>query len=45
MSAELQERLNQILSRITSAEFVSGAGIGNERDCSPIPTTISSDLA
>jgi hypothetical protein len=30
MSAELQERLNQILSRITSGEFVSGAGIGNE---------------
>lgn len=29
-SARLQERLNQILSRITSDEFLAGAGIGNE---------------
>jgi len=30
MSAGLQERLNQILPRITSDDFLSGAGIGNE---------------
>jgi Domain of unknown function (DUF1788) len=30
MSAEFQERLNQILPRIISDEFVSGAGFGNE---------------
>lgn len=30
MSAELQERLNQILPRVTSDEFLTGAGIGNE---------------
>ncbi len=30
MSVELQERLNQILPRITSDDFLSGAGIGNE---------------
>jgi hypothetical protein len=30
MNAELQERLNKILPRITSNEFLAGAGIGNE---------------
>ena len=30
MSADLQERLNQILPRIISDDFLSGAGIGNE---------------
>src|SRR5262249_48747857 len=30
MSAELQERLNRILPTITSDDFLSGAGIGNE---------------
>jgi hypothetical protein len=30
MSAGLQERLNQILPRITSDDFLGGAGIGNE---------------
>lgn len=30
MSASLSERLNKILPRITSDEFLSGSGIGNE---------------
>jgi hypothetical protein len=30
MSTDLQERLNQILPRVTSDDFLSGAGIGNE---------------
>ena len=30
MSVELHERLNQILPRITTDEFLSGAGMGNE---------------
>ena len=30
MSAELQERLNQILPRVTSDDFLRGAGISNE---------------
>jgi hypothetical protein len=30
MSARLNERLNQILPRITSADFLGGHGIGNE---------------
>ena len=30
MSAELQERLNKILPRLTSTDFLSGSGIGNE---------------
>jgi hypothetical protein len=30
MSAQLQERLNQILPRVTSDDFLSGAGIGKE---------------
>ena len=33
MSAALDDRLNQILPRITSASFLSGEGIGNEIAC------------
>lgn len=33
MSEAISERLNQILPRITSADFLSGEGIGNEIAC------------
>ena len=33
MSSKLNDRLNQILPRITSAAFLSSAGIGNEIAC------------
>ena len=33
MSNELTERLNQILPKVTSAEFLAAEGLGNEVPC------------